>query len=286
MVRVFIYIVVLALAAACETADLSGFLISPSDNVDRRFEQSLEITGNRSVAVVEAPDEYVFYVCTDIHVDGTTDNFDTFVSDLRNDGNSSFALVLGDVSARKGMMQTFASAMTFDPTVHIYDRPVFVIPGNHDMYFSQWQDYKSLLGASAYYFEVLTSRGKDLFIALDSASGTLGGRQTKWLRELFAERREDYNRCVVFKHTNMFKTDNSQTTAGNMPLDETFALTELFDRYDVAAVFQGHDHYREDLTYRGVRYTIVGAIKDKGAAPEYLKVTMSKDTVRYEWVML
>ena len=125
----------LALAAACETADFSGFFVSPSDNVDKRFEQSQKITGNLPVANLEASDEYMFYICTDVHVDGTTDNFDTFVSALRNDEDSEFALVLGDVSQRKGMMKTFASAITFDPAVHAYDRPIFVIPGNHDMYF-------------------------------------------------------------------------------------------------------------------------------------------------------
>ncbi len=286
MVRIFIYIIMLALAAACETADFSGFFVSPSDNVDKRFEQSLKITGDLPVAKLDLPDDYVFYVCTDVHVDGTTDNFDIFVSELRNDVNSGFALVLGDVSQRKGMMKTFASAITFDPAVHAYDRPIFVIPGNHDMYFSQWHDYKSLLGPAVYCFEVLTSYGKDLFIALDSASGTLGSRQTKWLKELLADKRKDYNNCVVFKHTNMFKTDNSQNTSGNMPLDETFALTDLFDRYDVTAVFQGHDHHREDLTYRGVRYTLVGAIKDEAEKPEYFKVTMSEDDMEYEWVML
>lgn len=286
MVRVFIYIIMLALAAACETADLSGFFVSPSDNVDRRFTQSQGITDNLPVAAVEASAEYVFYVCTDVHVDGTTENFDRFVSELRNDQDSDFALVLGDVSERKGMMKTFASAMTFDPAVHLYDRPIFVIPGNHDMFYSQWTDYKSLFGASVYYFEVSAPYGKDLFIALDSASGTLGSRQTKWLNELLADRRQDYRNCVVFKHTNMFKTDNSQNTSGNMPLDETFALTDLFDRYDVTAVFQGHDHHREDLTYRGVRYTLVGAIKDTFSAPEYLKVTLSEKNMKYEWVML
>lgn len=286
MVRIFVYIIVLALAAACETADFSGFFVSPSDNVDKRFEQSLKITGNLPLANLEASDEYMFYICTDVHADGTTDNFDTFVSALRNDEDSEFALVLGDVSARKGMMNVFESAMTFDPEAHAYDRPIFVIPGNHDMYFSQWQDYKSLLGPGAYYFEVETSSGKDLFIALDSSSGTLGSKQTKWLKNFLAGSRKNFNRCVIFKHTNMFKTDNSQNTSGNMPLDETFALTELFDMYDVAAVFQGHDHYREDLTYRGVRYTVVGAIKDEAEKPEYLKVTMSEDDMEYEWVML
>ena len=71
-----------------------------------------------------------------------------------------------------------------------------------------------------------------------------------------------------------------------MPVEETLALTELFDRYDVTSVFQGHDHFREDVWYRGVRYTLVGALEDAAEHPEYLKVTASDNGLGYEWVLL
>ena len=59
--------------------------------------------------------------------------------------------------------------------------------------------------------------------------------------------------------------------------DESMALMDLFGRYNVALVLQGHDHYREDLTYDSVRYTTLGAIHDNAAAPEYLKINITSD---------
>lgn len=286
MVRIVIYALIALALTACGTTDLSGFFVSPSDGVDERFAQSMDHVGDRPLSSVDLADEYTFYVCTDVHTDGTTVNMDRFVSDLRNDPVSGFGVVLGDVIDRRGMMDTFASALTFDASSHAYDRPVFVIPGNHDMFFSQWDDFKAHFGASVYFFEAVCGNRKDIFIALDSASGTLGSRQMVWLRTLLKEKRGNYRHCFVLTHTNIFKTDNSQTPSGNMPVEETLALTELFDRYDVTAVFQGHDHFREDVWYRGVRYTLVGALEDAAEHPEYLKVTASDNGLGYEWVLL
>ena len=131
---------------------------------------------------------------------------------------------------------------------------------------------------------VVLPSGKDLFLVLDSATGTLGTKQTKWLKELLATNRTKYRHCIISKHTNLFNTDNTQSTSGNMPFEESFALMELFARHNVTLVLQGHDHYREDLTNNGVRYTVVGTIKDEATEPEYLKVAVSPTGVAYEWV--
>jgi hypothetical protein len=84
-------------------------------------------------------------------------------------------------------------------------------------------------------------------------------------------------------HTNFFYTDNSQVTSGNMPLEESFALIDFLGKQEVSLVLQGHDHYREDLTYDNVRYTVLGAINDHMADPEYLKVYVNQDYIDFDW---
>ena len=142
------------------------------------------------------------------------------------------------------------------------------------------------MGPSVYWFEVSYGSGKDLFITLDSASGTLGRKQMEWLKELLAIRRSDYRHCVVFTHTNIFYTDNSQTGSGNMAMEETCVLTDLLARHNVTLCLQGHDHSREDLTFGGVRYTIVGTIRDEVDNPEYLIIRLSDSGVEYSWQYL
>lgn len=283
--RILLYATTLMMTG-CGKVDLSGFFISPGDNVDSRFEQSIGYTGDKPLDIIETDEEYVAYICTDIHLDKTQINLDAFMSDMRNDEKASLGLILGDVIDRKGKMLAFASALEWKENEQKFNRPVFVIPGNHDMFFGQWDEFKELFGASVYYVEIQSPTGTDLVIALDSASGTLGKKQMEWLKTLLATSRSSYRHCIIITHTNIFKTDNSQMTSGNMPLEETIALTDLFSTYGVDMVFQGHDHYREDLYFKGVRYTTVGTIKDTAESPEYLKVHVSPNGFEYEWVNL
>lgn len=71
-----------------------------------------------------------------------------------------------------------------------------------------------------------------------------------------------------------------------MTLEESYALIDFFGEQKVSLVLQGHDHYREDLTYDGVRYTVLGAIKDEVEAPEYLKINIGQDNIELEWQMI
>ena len=91
---------------------------------------------------------------------------------------------------------------------------------------------------------------------------------------------------MILTHTNFFYTDNSQVSSGNMPMEESMALMDLFGKHNVALVLQGHDHYREDLTFDNVRYTILGAIHDNAIAPEYLKINVTSDGLNLDWQLI
>ena len=148
------------------------------------------------------------------------------------------------------------------------------------------EDNGALLVVSVYWFEVLFEKGKDLFITLDTATGTLGRRQTEWFKAFLAEKREEFRHCVIFTHTNIFYTDNSQTGSGNMPFEESLSLIEFLGEQKVSVVLQGHDHYKEDLSYDNVRYAVLGTIRDEAKAPEYLKVKVDKDGLCLDWQLI
>ena len=269
------------LLVGCDRFEVKGFFMPTGDVANSRFEQSLALHGSEPIARLEADGEYLFYVCTDPHICTTANNLRTFVSEFRGDPEALFGIVLGDCIDKQGSMPTYVEAIN-----HLADTrpsPIFSVLGNHDLYFSQWDDFRELVGPSHYWFEVSHSSGNDLFLALDTASGTLGVRQMEWLREFFAQHRSDYRHCVVITHANLFYNDNSQRTSGNLPLVETMELLDLFDRHDVLLCLQGHDHHRDDLTYRGVRYTIVGTLREEVDNPEYLRVRLSEDNIEYNW---
>ena len=273
---------VVLLMLGCDRVDLKGFVVPTGDVVNRRFEQSFELQGGESVATVVTPEEYLIYVCTDPHIADTTHNLEAFVSALRSDPSASFGISLGDCIDKIGSMPLYAEAIAAKDPAH--DVPIFSVLGNHDTYFSQWEKFREHLGPSVYWFEVAHPQGKDLFLSLDTANGTLGSLQTAWLRDFLPRHREEYRHCIIVTHSNIFYTDNSQNTSGNLPLEETMALLELFTKCRVTLCLQGHDHHREDLTFGGVRYTIVGTLRDEATDPEYLRITIRKEGMEYEWM--
>ena len=71
-----------------------------------------------------------------------------------------------------------------------------------------------------------------------------------------------------------------------MPIEQVYLLLDLLGKHNVTLVLQGHDHYREDLTYDNVRYTVLGTIKDESNAPEYLKLNVSESGISFDWQIL
>ena len=228
----------------------------------------------------------MFYVAADPHIKETHNNLDYFNDALRNDTEASFGVILGDCSDVRDNLSVYLEALSYKSDKHTFDHKIFHVLGNHDLYFNGWVDFKKLIGPSVYWFDVAFTSGKDMFIILDTATGSLGSRQTKWLKSFLSSNRKLYRHCIVITHTNFFYTDKSQTGSGNMPLEETFALIDLFRKHKVDLILQGHDHYREDLTYGNVRYTILGTIKDESDAAEYLKIKVSNDKLNLDWQKL
>ena len=284
MVRVRSVLVAAAmLFVGCDSVDFSGMIAPTGDVVNTRFEKSMSLTGGNSVACIETSSSYQFYVGTDPHVGKTYANLQSFIKKMCDDPSATFGVVLGDCTEIRGAMSTYVQAIESSSDS---DTPIFSLLGNHDLFFSGWDDYYKLLGPSVYWFEVSCGSCKDLFITLDTASGTLGRRQMEWFKGFLAGHRSNYRHCVILTHTNLFYTDNSQTGSGNLPMEETSVLTDLFSRHNVTLCLQGHDHTREDLTYGGVRYTIVGTLRDEVDNPEYLIVRLSDSGVEYLWQYL
>ena len=71
-----------------------------------------------------------------------------------------------------------------------------------------------------------------------------------------------------------------------MPIEESLSLISFLGKQKVSLVLQGHDHYREDLTYDKVRYVTLGAIRDEMDAPEYLKVSVAKENLSLDWQLI
>ena len=283
MVKRILFILLSLNICSCRQIDIKGLFIPTSEGVQTRFEQSMEILDGLKAGTVDALDSYIFYVAADPHINQTHRNLDVFNDALRNDVDAAFGVILGDCTDIPDNFQRYLDALSYSHEKHTANQPIFHNLGNHDIYFDGWENFKEFIGASVYWFEVVFQEGKDLYIALDTATGTLGSKQTEWLKTFLDSYRKSYRNCVVLTHTNLFYTDNSQAGSGNMPIEETYSLIDLFGRHDVSLVLQGHDHYREELVFNDVMYTTVGAISDNSNAPEYLILSVNDDKIEHDW---
>lgn len=265
------------LVACTDRYDWAGMVLSQSPDVNRRFAES--VAWNAAVPPQHqqvAQDCYRLYVGSDLHIGDGTEAASRFVSDCLQDPHSApFALVLGDFVNRRNRFALVSECLA--PLAE-NGRTLFPTVGNHDLYFGQWSEYRTYFHTATYWFEVTTpTAGKDLFICLDSGSGTLGTRQRAWVEEQLRTAQGAYRHIFILTHTHFFLPGGTPEHARIFNTEEEYDLLHLFARYGVDAVFSGHDHHRADVTFKGVRYFVLDALSEQETASWYGIFTIGDD---------
>lgn len=259
------------------TLDLKGMFSSNGEPVDVRFAQSMTYNNDKGEMHLDmGSDEYIVYVCTDSHITRKSHvNLDYFIDTFNAETAPKIAIHLGDlIDAQKN----FPCA---DSVLSLANGPLFITPGNHDVYFQQWSIYRSYFHTGTYWFDTNNGSKKlDLFICLDTADGTLGTKQMQWLRDLLEKKsKEGYRRIIVYTHTHFWKLDDSQGHTSNFSLEETYELAALLGQYQVDYVWSGHQHARQSVFFRGVNYLVLDATKDSEKGQSYMTVQMGEHAI-------
>lgn len=265
----------LAAASSCSDIDVLGMIWAQSPVPDRRFEESINNFGPMHGKCLKLEsNEYRFYTFGDSHITTSTANLDRFVADYLADSQAApFVICLGDMISEK----YYPTFMEHTIQLRNQDHYMYVCAGNHDLMFGMWEDFVKFYKSSTYWFEVETlSEGKDLYIALDSASGSLGAKQINWLDAFLAGAKGKYRNIIVFTHTHMFMTDFQQGVTDNYSLEETHRLMSIYADAGVNLVLSGHRHVREEHEFRGVQYVTLDALKEGARNPSYAICTVSK----------
>ena len=280
MKKHFLYIALAVMMTACSddmTLDLLGMFSPNGEVVDVRYDQSMAYNATQGEMHLNmGSDDYMMYVCTDSHITRKSHkNLDYFIDTYNAETAPKIAVHLGDlIDAQKN----FPCA---DSVLSLANDHLFITPGNHDVYFKQWPIYRSYFNTSIYWFDTNNGSKKlDLFICLDTADGTLGTKQMKWLRELLEQKsKEGYRRIIVYTHTHFWKLDDSQGHTSNFALEETYELAALLAQYNVAYVWSGHQHARQSVLFRGVNYLVLDATKDSEKGQSYMTVQMGEHAI-------
>lgn len=279
-VRLKTWIVLLPVTflVACYETDFSGFF-TRDQSVNQRFDQSMEwnaLNPYREITVLS--DTYRIFTIGDSHVGGTV-NLKRFLAFAQSE--SPVAIVMaGDMTTGRK-----ADYMTFNEVLPDQDiLPWFMLAGNHELYFGGWEHYHALFGTSVYLFTVQTPAANDLYICLDTGSGTLGSKQLEWLRETLKDKRDDFRHCVVFTHNNLFRVP--RTITANPPVEELHVLMDLFARHRVDYVITGHVHKREVFRFGNTTYVVLDALKDGLPHASYLDLMIEGAHTDFSFVKL
>lgn len=284
MKKNYLYIAATLLLSACSeesTLDIAGMFSPNGEVVNTRFEQSVAYNQSHGdISLDMGADEYMIYVCTDSHITRKTHrNLDYFIDRYKAETAPKTAIHLGDVIDAQKNYPCADSILHF--AGQTLADTVFVTPGNHDIYFKQWTEYRKYFKTGTYWFETRNGAKKlDLFICLDSAEGELGDKQTAWLKKLLETKSEEgYRHLIVFTHTHLWKLDGSQGHTSNYALEATYELTSLLAKYGVEYVWSGHQHARQSVIFKNVNYLVLNATKDSEQNQSYMTVNMGEDIV-------
>lgn len=118
--------------------------------------------------------------------------------------------------------------------------PLFVIPGNHDVFDDDDSLFRRYFGATPLWFEY----GDSLFILLDNSRGPFVDEQYDWLESVLKEQATDGSHVFMFMHRQPINWDGG----GKQPVEHQYArLFRILDEYEVNYVFTGnwHGYHRE-----------------------------------------
>ena len=263
---------------SCEKLDLTGMFVS-EESVNQRFVQSCEWNNKYPFRKIIIPSaDYTILSLADCHVGGTN-NLDEVLRTAKIK-NVTAVVMAGDLTT--GHATDYS---TFQQHIPAQDSLLsFVMTGNHDLFFDGWKQFYSRFGSSTYYFTVQTPNATDLFICLDSGSGTLGNKQFDWLKNVLFTIRPAYRHCIIFTHNNFFR--NRHTSSTNPDIEELTALADLFTKTNVEMVITGHDHIQYAESFGNTAYIVMDALMDGCGNSGYFQLNINNRNISYNFVRL
>lgn len=244
------------------SVDLSGLLISKT-TADERFEISQSDSMPTNLALGS---EFSFLVISDIH-EHETENSNFYFLSNQIESNDAMILLAGDLS-QSGELRDYVFLK--NQLSHL-GLPYFGVPGNHDVYFGNEENFFEAFGPSCYRFEAEHL----LVIGLDSATGTLGNLQINWLENELENATNDL--IVVFFHHALICPNWGQLQQMTDSREILF-LMDLFAENGVDLVFTGHTHSSDSNVVRGVTYLNCDDFVDTGFDREVLRIFISNET--------
>ena len=262
-----IFILLVFFLQSCDILDVRGLIFSSS--VSDRFRKSSSLWPVSPSSVADE-NEFSFLVITDTHYYRNDPQIFEEIEANRSAWGIEFIVVAGDIT-QSGRQEQYDIMLT---DRNHFAGDVFCIPGNHDIYNSNADNYFKNLGAANYSMTI----GDCLFVMLDTANGTLGQEQWGWYKEIL-EKSTAIN-IFVFSHYSLF--DEGTQAAYSWPaIEEKYALLSLNTEHRVDYFLSGHMHRFRETILDNVKYIMLNDLKND-SKDTMLKISVSGRRLSHE----
>jgi len=208
------------------------------------------------------------------------------------DEKPAFVVNTGDLVSRGNSMEDWEHFFRINDKL-IRNTPYYSVLGNHEQDSENYYNFFSMPGNESYYF---FSVGDALFVVLDmegpdyNTPAYLKGKsreafwtnigkeyfekEKKWLENVLTLN-DDAGYIFVFFHPTWYSIKKSRVEEAE--LRRKF-WGDIFERHNVTAVLNGHDHYYHHAEHGGTHYIVTAG----GGAPLYNTDAPQPETVKYK----
>jgi predicted phosphodiesterase len=174
--------------------------------------------------------------------------------------------------------------VTVSQALDVFEVPVYVTPGNHDIRLGGGARYTASFGPARYSYDI----GPAHFTVFNTSANDVAETELAWLEGDLSNTEAEYK--FVFTHTPPFDPRaGHEHSMRNMTA--AARLMELFERFQVNTVFAGHIHIFNTTVHNEVRYVITGgagaslyADSENGGFHHFVNVTLNSSGLTIEAV--
>ncbi len=203
-----------------------------------------------------------------------------------------FVVNTGDLVSKGNSMEDWEHFFRINDKL-MRNTPYYTVLGNHEQDSENYYNFFSMPGNESYYF---FSVGDALFVVLDmegpnyNAPAYLEGeksdefwanigktyfeKEKEWLENLL-KLNSDAGYIFVFFHPTFYSIKKSRVEDAEL-LRKFWG--DIFERHNVTAVLNGHDHYYHHAEHGGTHYIVTAG----GGAPLYDTDAIQPETVKYK----
>ncbi len=204
----------------------------------------------------------------------------------------AFVVNTGDLVSRGNSMEDWEHFFRINDKL-IRNTPYYTVLGNHEQDSENYYNFFSMPGNESYYF---FSVGDALFVIMDmegpnyNVPAYLKGKkrdefwenigkeyiekEKKWLENVL-NLNDDAGYIFVFFHPTYYSIKKSRVEDAEL---RRKYWGDIFERHNVTAVLNGHDHYYHHAEHGGTHYIVTAG----GGAPLYSTDAPQPETVKYK----